>query len=51
MQGVLESGVLSGFYGSPGRAFGGGPKVKDFEQACATATSIACISGFVGKRQ
>jgi perosamine synthetase len=28
---VMDSGVLSGFYGSPGAQFLGGPKVREFE--------------------
>src|SRR5262245_8466773 len=28
---VMDSGVLSGFYGSPGAKFLGGPKVREFE--------------------
>ena len=29
---VVRSGVLSGFYGSPGEQFDGGPKVREFER-------------------
>ena len=29
---VMDSGVLSGFYGSPGAQFLGGPKVREFEE-------------------
>ncbi|MBI1985135.1 MAG: DegT/DnrJ/EryC1/StrS family aminotransferase, partial [Rhodospirillales bacterium] len=32
---VVRSGVLSGFYGSPGPEFMGGPKVKTLEAAWA----------------
>ncbi len=28
---VVRSGILSGFYGSPGEQFGGGPAVREFE--------------------
>src|SRR5262249_6580300 len=28
---VMDSGVLSGFYGSPGAQFLGGPQVREFE--------------------
>ena len=45
VRGVLESGVLSGFYGSPGPAFDGGPVVQEFEQAWRTRFGTAhCIS-------
>ena len=30
---VVQSGCLSGFYGSPGPEFGGGPEVRGFEDA------------------
>lgn len=30
---VMRSGVISGFYGSPGPDFLGGPKIKEFERA------------------
>lgn len=30
---VMRSGVISGFYGSPGQGFLGGPRVKEFERA------------------
>lgn len=31
---VVETGLLSGFLGSPGPEFIGGPKVQEFERAC-----------------
>lgn len=33
MAGVMRSGVISGFYGSPGEQYNGGPKVQQFERA------------------
>ncbi len=35
VQEVMESGCLSGFFGSPGPEFLGGPKVREFEAAWA----------------
>ena len=37
---VLESGCLSGFYGSPGPEFLGGPKVRAFEEAWAERLGV-----------
>jgi dTDP-4-amino-4,6-dideoxygalactose transaminase len=43
---VIDSGLLSGFYGSPGEAFLGGPHVREFEArwveafACKHAVSV-----------
>lgn len=37
---VLESGCLSGFYGSPGPQFLGGPKVRAFEAAWAAHCGV-----------
>jgi dTDP-4-amino-4,6-dideoxygalactose transaminase len=38
---VVESGCLSGFYGSPGEEFFGGPKVRAFEAAWRAAYGVA----------
>ncbi len=38
---VVDSGCLSGFYGSPGEEFFGGPKVRAFEQAWREAYGVA----------
>lgn len=37
---VLDSGCLSGFYGSPGPRFLGGPKVRAFEEAWAAHCGV-----------
>jgi perosamine synthetase len=37
---VMKSGVLSGFYGSPGPEYLGGPKIREFEAAWAEAFDI-----------
>jgi len=37
---VIDSGCLSGFFGSPGPEFLGGPKVKEFEAAWASRFGV-----------
>jgi hypothetical protein len=45
---VAESGLLSGFHGSSGPQFLGGPMVREFENALASAIPRApcCVSQF-----
>lgn len=37
---VVRSGTISGFYGSPGPEFNGGPKVKEFESVWAKRFAV-----------
>lgn len=37
---VMKSGVLSGFYGSPGPEYLGGPKIREFEASWAKAFDV-----------
>ena len=42
---VLKSGNLSGFFGSPGEKFFGGPKVREFEELwCETFNAKHAVS-------
>ena len=49
---VLESGSLSGFYGSPGPEFLGGPRVRaleeDWARHCGTRNAISVNSATSG---
>jgi len=49
---VIDSGVLSGFYGSPGDEFYGGPKVRAFEelwrQSCGSRYAVSVNSATSG---
>jgi perosamine synthetase len=49
---VIDSGCLSGFYGSPGPEFFGGPKVREFEQmwraSCGTGHAVSVNSATSG---
>ncbi|MDP4797121.1 MAG: DegT/DnrJ/EryC1/StrS family aminotransferase [Rhodospirillales bacterium] len=41
VQRVVRSGCLSGFFGSPGPEFGGGPEVRGFEEAWTAHFGVA----------
>jgi dTDP-4-amino-4,6-dideoxygalactose transaminase len=40
---VMRSGIISGFYGSPGEQYSGGPKVQEFERAWAKRFKISHV--------